>query len=414
MASAVVSNRADSGEERARASADVQVALWTGGFDRPYAFGLAMCLAAKGVALDVIGSDELDSPEMHSTRGLRFLNVLGAQAPAARLVAKMVRTLACYFRLISYATTARPRIFHILWNYKFEYFDRTALMLYYKLRRRKVVLTVHNVNAGKRDGNDSPLNRLTLRIQYRLADHLFVHTERMKGEVLRDFGVLERAVSVVPFGINNSVPDTDLTPATAKRRLGVKPGEKTILFFGSIRPYKGLEHLVEAFLQLVAADPSYRLVIAGEAKRDSGSYLASIVERIEASAVRDRVIKKLEHIPDEEAEVYFKAADVVALPYKHIFQSGVLFLAHSFGVPVIASDVGSFRDDIREGQTGLLFEPGNASDLAVTLARYFDGPLFAELDYRRNEIRAYAQATHSWETVGDITCGVYARLLGEA
>ena len=102
------------------------------------------------------------------------------------------------------------------------------------------------------------------------------------------------------------------------------------------------------------------------------------------------------------------------LPYKHIFQSGVLFLAHSFGVPVIASDVGSFREDIRDGQAGLVFEPGNATDVAVTLARYFDGPLFAELDHRRLEIRAYAQANHSWETVGEITCGVYARLLGEA
>ena len=81
------------------------------------------------------------------------------------------------------------------------------------------------------------------------------------------------AVSVIPFGINNSVPDTDLTTAAAKRRLGIKPGEKTILFFGSIRPYKGLEYLVEAFLRLAATDPSYRLIIAGEAKRDSGGYL---------------------------------------------------------------------------------------------------------------------------------------------
>ena len=116
--------------------------------------------------------------------------------------------------------------------------------------------------------------------------------------------------------------------------------------------------MVEAFLRLAATDPSYRLIIAGEAKRDSGGYLASIVEQIESSAVRDRVIQKLEHIPDEEAELYFKAADAVVLPYKHIFQSGVLFLAHSFGVPVIASDVGSFRKDIRDGQAGLVFEPG--------------------------------------------------------
>ena len=135
-------------ERHGRAEVGLQVALWTGGFDRPYAFGLAMALAAKGVALDVIGSDEVDSPEMHSTSGLRFRNIIGGPAPAARLVTKLIRVLASYLRLISYATLAPPRIYHILWNYKFEHIDRTVLMLYYKFRRRKVVLTVHNVNAG--------------------------------------------------------------------------------------------------------------------------------------------------------------------------------------------------------------------------------------------------------------------------
>ena len=94
-----------------------------------------------------------------------------------------------YARLIRYAATAKPRIFHILWNNKFESFDRTLLMLYYKVLGKKIVLTVHNVNAGRRDSKDTRLNRLTLRIQYRLADHIFVHTEKMKRELIEEFGV---------------------------------------------------------------------------------------------------------------------------------------------------------------------------------------------------------------------------------
>ena len=146
------------------------------------------------------GAMRLTAPRCIPQAGCDFGKIIGGPAPAARLVTKLIRVLASYLRLISYATLAPPRIYHILWNYKFEHIDRTVLMLYYKFRRRKVVLTVHNVNAGvKADGNDSWLNRLTLRIQYRLADHLFVHTEQMKGEVLREFGVPERAVSVIPF-----------------------------------------------------------------------------------------------------------------------------------------------------------------------------------------------------------------------
>src|SRR5437588_2639006 len=170
----------------------------------------------------------------------------------------MRRILRYYLRLIGYAATAKPKLFHILWNNKFEIFDRTLLMLYYKMLGKKIVLTAHNVNAGKRDANDSLLNRLTLGIQYRLADHIFVHTEQMKRELLDEFGVRERATTVIPFGINQSVPDTDLTPAQAKQRLGISAGERAILFFGSIGPYKGLELLVAAFQRLVTADPDYR------------------------------------------------------------------------------------------------------------------------------------------------------------
>src|ERR1700721_1980240 len=72
-------------------------------------------------------------------------------------------------------------------------------------------------------------------------EHFFVHTDKMKAELLIDFEVPEKAVTVIPFGVNNSVPDTDLTPNEAKRRLGIDSQEKTILFFGRMRPYKGLD-----------------------------------------------------------------------------------------------------------------------------------------------------------------------------
>src|SRR5581483_3462133 len=101
---------------------------------------------------------------------------------------------------------AKPGIFHILWNNKFEFFDRTLLMLYYKLLRKKIVLTLHNINKGRRDSRDRRLNRLTLRFQYRLSDHIFVHTEKMKRELIEEFGEREDRVTVIPFGINNAVP----------------------------------------------------------------------------------------------------------------------------------------------------------------------------------------------------------------
>lgn len=391
----------------------MKVAVLTGGFDKPYTVGLTLALATQNLRLDVIGGDDVDSPDMHSSGNLNFLNLRGTKGKGS-LAAKVWRVLIYHARLLRYAAVSEAQIFHILWNNKFEFFDRTVLMLYYKLLGKKIVRTAHNVNAGKRDSNDSLLNRITLRVQYHLSDHIFVHTEKMKRELLHEFDVQEQAVTVIPFGINNSVPNTALTPRAAKRRLGIEDGGKTVLFFGAIRPYKGLEYLVDGFLQLAADHPEYRLIIAGQPMKGYGKYLEGIQRTIDSHTSSGQVIQKIQFIPDDETELYFKAADVLALPYTHVFQSGVLFLAHSFGLPVVAADVGSLKDDIVEGWNGYLCKPCDSGNLARAIKRYFESDLFRTLDSQRRAIRDRANQQHSWDAVGEITRSVYARLTARA
>jgi D-inositol-3-phosphate glycosyltransferase len=394
----------------AAAASSIDAALLTAGRDRHYASGLAMALVSKGIDLDVIGSDEVDGPELHTTHKVNFLNLRSSQRQNTIFAKKMWSLLSYYARLIQYAARAKPRIFHILWNGKLEYFDRTLLMLYYKLLRKKIVFTAHNVNAGKRDLNDSWLNRFTLTIQYRLVDHIFVHTEKMKSELLEDFGVRERNVTVIPYGINNSVPFSDLTAQEAKQRLGVADVEKAILFLGKIRPYKGLEYLLTAFQLLGSRGANYRLIIAGEPTRASENYVDGICRTINQEFSPGQIILKLQFIPDAEMELFLKAADVLVLPYKEIFQSGVLFLGYSFGLPVVATDVGSLREEIIEGRTGFLCKPADPIDLAETLETYFQSDLYKELPQRRIEIRDYCYTQHSWDIVGRLTHLVYTKL----
>ena len=208
---------------------------------------------------------------------MNFLNLRGDQNADASVTRKAFRVSRYYARLIAYAAKAKPRIFHILWNNKLETFDRTLLMLYYRALGKRVVLTVHNVNAAIRDSRDSLLNRLTLRIQYRLAHHLFVHTAKMKRELLEQFGVEGTKVTVIPFGINNSVPNTPMTSAEARERLGVRYDEKVLLFFGNIAPYKGLQFLTTAFQKLLARHGDFRLIIAGWPK-NCETYWATLPE----------------------------------------------------------------------------------------------------------------------------------------
>lgn len=395
--------RLDASKNRRRAEA----ALLTGGGDRPYAFGLAKSLIKEGATVDLIGSDELDCPEFRDAPGVRFFNLRGDQNPDVGLLTKAIRVLTYYSRLLCYSATAKPKLFHILWNNKFEYLDRTLLMLWYRALGKRTVLTLHNVNASRRDCKDTLLNRVTLRIQYRLADHIFVHTKQMKQELIDEFGKHDDRITIIPFGINNAVPSTKLTSREARKRLGILDHEKVVLFFGNIAPYKGLEYLVAAFHQI--ACQGCRLIIAGRPK-NCDSYWSAIRSEIQDDVQTGRIVLKDEFIPDEDTEIYMKAADVLVLPYRYIYQSGVLFLGYSFGLPVIVSDVGSLSDDVIEGRTGFVCRSEDPVDLARVIDRYFRSELYGDLVHRRHEIRNYMAERNSWDIVGKMTSNLYSSL----
>jgi len=105
---------------------------------------------------------------------------------------------------------------------------------------------------------------------------------------------------------------------------------------------------------------------------------------------------------------------VLVLPYTRIFQGGVLFLGYGFGLPVIASNVGSLREEIVEGKTGFVFKARDSSDLAGIIGKYFESELFRDLESQRPAIRAYANEGYFWDKVAAITTAVYSDLLRSA
>jgi glycosyltransferase involved in cell wall biosynthesis len=221
-------------------------------------------------------------------------------------------------------------------------------------------------------------------------------------------------ITVIPYGINNAVPVSDLTRQAARQRLGIATGERVVLFFGQIAPYKGLEHLVDALTRLARSGSAVRLLIAGRVDPPSASYWEGIERVIARGGIADRVTRHLSFIGDEDIEVYFKATDAVVLPYIHIYQSGVAFLAYSFGVPLIVTDVGSLREDVVEGVTGFLCRPRDPGALARAIDRYFASDLYRHLTSRQQAIRDFALKRHSWDVVGEMTSTVYASLEAES
>ena len=116
-----------------------RVALLTGGGDKPYALGMAAALTSEGISVDFIGSDDLSVPELLNNPRVNFLNLRGDQRADASRLAKVRRVLKYYCEaLLVMQRQAKPKLFHLLWNNKFELFDRTLLMLYYRCSAKKL------------------------------------------------------------------------------------------------------------------------------------------------------------------------------------------------------------------------------------------------------------------------------------
>lgn len=245
---------------------------------------------------------------------------------------------------------------------------------------------------------------------YTIVDRIIVHTPKMKEYLCSLFHISPEKVVVIPHGINIRVWKKGTTHIEARRQLCIEPTAHVVLFFGQIDEYKGVEILIDAAGLLVKEDPSIMLIIAGKPRRQS-DYVSKLRTQAAKRLTERNVKLKLQFIPVDEVETYFTAADCVVLPYKRIFQSGVIFLAYRFGVPIIATDVGSFREDIIDGVTGFICNPDDVEDMAAKLRIFFKSDLFRQRETTRAHISKLAEQKYSWIDIGRQTYKVYTSLV---
>jgi len=271
---------------------------------------------------------------------------------------------------------------------------------------KKLIFTAHNINAKKRNNRDNIFNRLSLKIHYNLMDHIIVHNKKMKEELINEFNISKEKVFVISFGLNVQVPQIVVSKQKAIDYLKLPENKKYILFFGGIINYKGLDVLIKAFKLMLESDSSFHLIIAGNPREQE--YFQQIKKLLKEIKIDEKCTKHFKYIPDSDIPYYFYAADCCVLPYKSIFQSGVHALSYAYGLPVIASDVGSFKDDdVLENETGFIFKPLDHYDLKMTLIKYFKSPLYLKLIQTRAHIKNWAQKKYSWIEIGKKTLTLY-------
>ena len=337
----------------------MKVILVPHGFQEHYTVGFSNALVRQGMAVDLVTADNLN-PDLFDPRVV--LVDLGQSTRSDRTtLRKALRFVWYHLRLILFVVSRRDAAVHIMGLLRHEWMTGLIQATVFRLVSQKYVLTVHNILPHDQH---TPLKKKLYRLIYRLPHLLVVHTPKMKQELVDMFSIPADKIMVVEHGLNDIVKDVGLDRSDCRARLGIPDGKLALLFFGRIAPYKGLDTLLAAFAQL---EDDTMLLIAG--RPIDGDYGRTAAAQIASNARHEDVSVFMQWIEDHEIEQYFRAADALVLPYRHIDQSGVIFLALRFGIPTIAFDVGEMKKYVTP-QTGIVVSGGSPEDLAAAIRTF--------------------------------------------
>jgi D-inositol-3-phosphate glycosyltransferase len=316
-------------------------------------------------------------------------------------LSKLVQQFVYLARLFGCALRRRVDIVH----YHFMRHERTEFLCLPLLRllRIKVVTTAHNILPHE----PHLIDRFVKTVIFRSSHLVIAHSDFIKQQLIQKFNLPEGKISIVPHGnFDAYLPDPMPSRESARAQLGLSPTDDVLLFFGYIRAYKGLDLLLDAFELAGASCPHLKLLVAGapHTRKLVDHYRARIARILPAN----RVVLHAHYISHEMLPCYFIAADIVMLPYRHIYHSGIVHLAYSFARPVIATRVGDFSECIDEGKTGFVLAHNNAETLSATIVHALGDK--SRLREMGAAARALSNSRYSWDTIGRLTKSAYLNL----
>jgi glycosyltransferase involved in cell wall biosynthesis len=351
-------------------------------FTPPYDHALCSALGAQGADVELFTSRFAYGPvaQPHGYRRRESFYRLAARIPdpRARRVAKLVEHVPDMLR---YRRAARAAdVVHFQWL-TVQHLDGHLLPATYPL-----ILTAHDILPRE----PRPGQRAAQRRLYERFDAIVVHSRHGADRLTGELGVEGERVHVIPHGAFSHLSDAgphDAPPPFATD----KP---VVLCFGLMRPYKGIDVLLEAWRGIEDAE----LWVAGMPRMDVSGL-------IEAAPPGVRFVPRF--IGDTELPAYFRRADLVVLPYREIDQSGVLFTALAFGKPLLLSDVGGFPEVAATG-AARTFPSGDAAALHGALGELLgDRGALAKL---AAGARGAAENVYSWEAIARQTLVLYGQL----
>jgi glycosyltransferase involved in cell wall biosynthesis len=266
----------------------------------------------------------------------------------------------------------------------------------------KTVLTIHDVAAHPGDRRKRRLRMLPSSLIYELARikarRIIVHGDYLKKQLISISKKFENRVSVVPHGILSIFKNWDDEIVNEEKN--------TILFFGRISRYKGIDILIKAQPLISKEIPKAKIIIAGKGREKDFAVYESLMEDKSSFEIH------YEFIPHAEVQRFFRRASVVVLPYVEASQSGVVAVAYVFGKPVVVTHVGSIPEVVDHGKTGFIVPPRDPEALAKALVEILKNQDLRET-MGKNAL-AKAETELSWTAIAKKTTEIYELIQSQA
>jgi glycosyltransferase involved in cell wall biosynthesis len=383
-----------------------------GNFSPQYTTNLCAGLAALGVDVTLITSPpqygRMPSPLGYRVEDCFFRHVTGREllrSMISRHAYARILLKACAYPF-GLARTRRllrsakePGILHYQW----AHIPALDARLVSGLRSAgwRVVATAHDPLAPP------PFSSLRQRQAVRFygsVDAVVVHTARLAELAQSELSIPRSKVNVIARGDLGVLRGAPLSRDEARARTGISGSGPVLLFFGMIKPNKGLDHLLHALPQVLQSNPDVHLVIAGEPAEKFDRY-AAIIRQL---GIAHAVLPRMGYVADEDVAAYFEAADLVVLPHTEVSLSGVAWVALGLGRPVVGTSVGGLPDLVEEGVDGFLVAPRSSAALSHAINRALRDPEALACMGARARQRFHLR--HSWAKTASETLSLYKRL----
>lgn len=270
-------------------------------------------------------------------------------------------------------------------------------IIFVRLLGVKIVWTVHNYLS-----HDTPFPRLELwvrRILSKLVNKIILLNKSTQDEIVKQYKTDLNKTCFIPHGHYRDAYEPLIEPIDAKTQLNLPLTGKIYLFLGILKPYKGIEDILEIWKSDCNLSGNHTLVIAGKpSSKVYGSKLTEIVSEIKGAVIYPRFIK------DNEINIFFSAADVIILPFKKILNSGSLILAMSYDKPIIAPRLEVIKEILGKADT-LLYHPEDQNGLLAAIKKSNQINLGELSQQVRNSCNNL-----NWENIGEKTFHVYWNL----